>query len=80
MRAWISDNDLQKIATCNSEARNIRVSLVRTHLRVHMVEIPALDESVYEKCESGCGPATHYDTDGIPLCDACYADLGDRDD
>lgn len=26
-------------------------------------------------CESGCGPATHEDEDGVPLCKACYEAL-----
>ena len=28
-----------------------------------------------EQCESGCGPATHFDSEGTPLCDACYSEL-----
>lgn len=46
MRVWISDNDLHKLAESVGEVRNIRMSKRRTHLRVHAVEIPALDELV----------------------------------
>lgn len=31
-----------------------------------------------ERCESGdaeCGPVTHWDSDGVPLCDACWEGL-----
>ena len=70
MRVWISDNDLHKLAESVDEARNVRMSTKRTHLRVHAVEIPALD-GLLEKCESGCGTATRYDSEGVALCDAC---------
>lgn len=42
MQAWISDNDLLKLGESIDEARNIRVSKKRTHLRVHPIYIPAL--------------------------------------
>ena len=76
MRFWISDNDLLKLAEAVDEARNIRMSTKRTHLRVHAVRIPALDRpALLEQCESGCGPATRYESDGVALCDACYEAL-----
>ena len=28
-----------------------------------------------QQCESVCGPATHFDSEGTPLCDACYDEL-----
>jgi hypothetical protein len=31
-----------------------------------------------ESCESGdpqCGPVTHHDSEGVPLCDVCYDGL-----
>jgi len=40
--AWISDNDLLKLRDSIDEARNIRMSSERTHLRVHPVFIPAM--------------------------------------
>ena len=73
MRVWISDNDLLKLAESVDEARNIRMSTKRTHLRVHPVEIPALDRpALVEKCECGRNPATRYDSDAVALCDECY--------
>lgn len=71
MRFWISDNDLQKLAESVDEARNIRMSTRRTHLRVHAVEVPALDELAMGKCECG-RPASRYDSDAVALCDECY--------
>ncbi len=41
-----------------------------TELRIEDVEV---EEDT--QCESGCGPATHSDPDGVPLCEACYEDL-----
>lgn len=41
-RGWISDNDLLKLRESVDDARNIRMSTKRTHLRVHPVHIPAL--------------------------------------
>jgi len=40
--AWISDNDLLKLRDSIDDARNIRMSSERTHLRVHPVFIPAM--------------------------------------
>lgn len=39
---WISDNDLFKLQSSIDEARNIRMSSKRTHLRVHPIYIPAI--------------------------------------
>lgn len=41
-QAWISDNDLLKLHESVDEARNIRMSVRRTHTRVHPIYIPAL--------------------------------------
>lgn len=43
--AWISDNDILKLRSSIDEARNIRMSSARTHLRVHPVFIPAMQAS-----------------------------------
>lgn len=76
----MSDNDLQKLAESVDEARNIRMSVKRTHLRIHAVEIPALDRpALTEKCECGRNPATRFDSDAIPLCDECYDALPSGD-
>ena len=33
---------------------------------------PADTDTDTLQCEGGCGPATHEDSDGVPLCEDCY--------
>ncbi len=44
-------------------------------------EIEALrnGEDPPERCESGCAgvPVTHHDSEGVPLCEACWKELVD---
>lgn len=46
--AWISDNDLLKLRESVDDARNIRMTTERTHLRIHPVYIPALVAALRE--------------------------------
>lgn len=41
--AWISDNDIMKLRDSVDDARNIRMSTKRTHLRTHPIFIPELE-------------------------------------
>lgn len=72
----------QEWTRCDTEAE-AREFVAYHHRRGEQAEYRALGviepvAETEERCESGdpeCGPVTHHDSEGVPLCDECWADL-----
>jgi hypothetical protein len=78
---WISDNDLRKMQECDDEARNVRVSHVRTHLRVHQIFLQSIHaERARVPAESWTGEIECCDAKGfwLVLADNCPFVPGQR--